>query len=146
MSYLLFMDESGHDHTEAPYEVRGGIALHASSVWAFVRDMRAAEVACFGGHLREFGKEIKGRKILNKAVIEYGKAYDNLDGKTRRAQALICLQKGKSGEQLRRVELAAYGQACLTFARELFRLMATRRAVVFAGAIPRGTPSQRPVS
>ena len=30
MSYLLFLDESGHDHRTMPYEVRGGVALHAS--------------------------------------------------------------------------------------------------------------------
>ncbi len=28
MSWLLFLDESGHDHRQLPYEVRGGIALH----------------------------------------------------------------------------------------------------------------------
>lgn len=26
MSWLLFLDESGHDHKQIPYEVRGGIA------------------------------------------------------------------------------------------------------------------------
>ena len=33
MSFLLFMDESGHDHKAMPYEVRGGLAVHASRVW-----------------------------------------------------------------------------------------------------------------
>jgi hypothetical protein len=27
MSYLFFMDESGHDHRNTPYEVRGGVAI-----------------------------------------------------------------------------------------------------------------------
>ena len=31
MSWLLFLDESGHDHKSMPYEVRGGIALHADA-------------------------------------------------------------------------------------------------------------------
>ena len=26
MSYLLFLDESGHDHRTMPYEVRGGVS------------------------------------------------------------------------------------------------------------------------
>ena len=30
MSWLLFLDESGHDHRHMPYEVRGGVALHVS--------------------------------------------------------------------------------------------------------------------
>jgi hypothetical protein len=37
MSWLLFLDESGHDHKQMPYEVRGGVALHARELWPFVR-------------------------------------------------------------------------------------------------------------
>lgn len=32
MSWFLFLDESGHDHKTMPYEVRGGIALHAGAL------------------------------------------------------------------------------------------------------------------
>jgi hypothetical protein len=32
LSYLFFLDESGHDHKNCPYEVRGGIVLHASKL------------------------------------------------------------------------------------------------------------------
>ncbi len=48
MSYLLFLDESGHDHKNAPYEVRGGVALHAEKLWPFVQGMKKLEEACFG--------------------------------------------------------------------------------------------------
>lgn len=27
MAWLLFLDESGHDHRQMPYEVHGGVAL-----------------------------------------------------------------------------------------------------------------------
>jgi len=37
MSWLLFLDESGHDHKTTPYEVRGGVAIHAGELWPFVR-------------------------------------------------------------------------------------------------------------
>ena len=43
MSYLLFMDESGHDHRNCPYEVRGGVALHAGRLWPFVQGMLELE-------------------------------------------------------------------------------------------------------
>ena len=26
MTYLFFLDDSGHDHNDLPYEVRGGVA------------------------------------------------------------------------------------------------------------------------
>ena len=32
MSYLLFLDESGHDHKNMPYEVHGGMAIHAGKL------------------------------------------------------------------------------------------------------------------
>jgi hypothetical protein len=36
MSWLFFMDESGHDHKHCPYEVRGGVALRSTKLWNFV--------------------------------------------------------------------------------------------------------------
>ena len=60
MSYLLFLDESGHDHRTMPYEVRGGVALHASELWPFVQDMQRLELASFGTTLNQFQAELKG--------------------------------------------------------------------------------------
>jgi len=66
MSWLLFLDESGHDHKNCPYEVRGGISIHASKLWPFVQQLQTAEFAAFGASLREYSKELKGSKLLNK--------------------------------------------------------------------------------
>ena len=48
MSWLLFLDESGHDHKQMPYEVRGGVALHVSKLWPFVRAVQQLELDAFG--------------------------------------------------------------------------------------------------
>ena len=66
MSYLLFLDESGHDHRTMPYEVRGGVALHASELWPFVQAMQRLELASFGTTLHQFQAELKGCKLLDK--------------------------------------------------------------------------------
>jgi hypothetical protein len=66
VSWLLFLDEPGHDHKNCPYEVRGGISIHASKVWPFVQQLQAAEFAAFGASLREYSKELKGSQLLNK--------------------------------------------------------------------------------
>ncbi len=66
MSYLLFLDESGHDHKVMPYEVRGGVALHASKLWPFVQEMRRLELSAFGVVLHEFRAELKGHTLLDK--------------------------------------------------------------------------------
>ena len=64
MTWLLFMDESGHDHKNMPFEVRGGVALHASKVWPFVCAFQQAEKDCFGVQLADYSIEIKGSKLL----------------------------------------------------------------------------------
>jgi hypothetical protein len=33
MAWFLFMDESGHDHKQMPYEVRGGFAIAEDRLW-----------------------------------------------------------------------------------------------------------------
>ncbi len=66
MTWLLFLDESGHDHRQMPYEVRGGVALHAGEVWPFVQDVQRLELQCFGIQLSEFQKELKGCKLLDR--------------------------------------------------------------------------------
>ncbi len=66
MSWLLFMDESGHDHKAMPYEVRGGVALHASQLWPFVQAVQRLELDCFGGSLALYKKELKGSTLLDK--------------------------------------------------------------------------------
>jgi len=66
VSWLLFLDESGHDHRNTPYEVRGGVALHASEIWPFVQDMQRLELAAFGTALHQFRTELKGSRLLEK--------------------------------------------------------------------------------
>ncbi len=86
MSFLLFMDESGHDHRHAPYEVRGGIALQVGSVWTFTREMSALEQDCFGNHLQRYRSEVKEPSSLRGGVWHghgwCGKWTLSLEGKT----------------------------------------------------------------
>jgi type I restriction enzyme R subunit len=60
MAWLLFMDESGHNHKELPYEVRGGYALADTHLWPFVQDVLRLELSCFGARLAEYKSEVKG--------------------------------------------------------------------------------------
>ncbi|HEY7198668.1 MAG TPA: hypothetical protein VIC57_00575 [Candidatus Dormibacteraeota bacterium] len=48
MSFLCFLDESGQDHRESPYEVRGAVAVHDSRLWDLVVALRRAEQRHFG--------------------------------------------------------------------------------------------------
>jgi len=48
MAWLLFLDESGHDRKQAPYEVLAGIAIRDRDIWRLVGAMNDAERLHFG--------------------------------------------------------------------------------------------------
>ena len=66
MAWLLFLDESGHDHKQMPYEVRGGVAFQDSQLWPFALAMQRLERDAFGCSLAEYQKELKGSTLLDK--------------------------------------------------------------------------------
>lgn len=140
MSYLLFLDESGHDHRNLPYEVHGGFALHAKKLWPFVKALTTLEQAAFGDSLHRFQKEIKGCKLLDKDRFKFAAQGPQMDDVARRKHALGFLHKGLRKQPPTREEFTAYGQACLTMVRGIFDLLALHEARIFAAIIPRRLP------
>ncbi len=141
MSWLLFLDESGHDHKTMPYEVRGGVAIHASELWSFVRALLQLELHSFGAELSLYKKELKGSKLLDKDRFKWAAQGPSMNDEERRKNSRGFLTKGleKKGTAPSRSEFTAYGQACLEMARGIFQTLCDRHAVLFAVAIPRTT-------
>lgn len=148
MSYLLFLDESGHDHKTMPFEVRGGVVLHAKKLWPFVQAMRSLEEASFGASLASFGREIKGHRLLDKDRFKFAAQGPVMDDVARRKHSLAFLQKGtQKGAATHaptREEFTAYGQACLAMARGIFGLLRGHEARILAVAIPKNIPKAPP--
>ncbi|MCC6360344.1 MAG: DUF3800 domain-containing protein [Phycisphaerales bacterium] len=147
MSWLLFLDETGHDHKTMPYEVRGGFAIHASKLWPFIRALRISEQSIFGTSLRDYDLEIKGSKLLRSRCFLWAAQAENMDDATRRKHALNFLNCGKQGRQPRGDEFTAYGQACIAMAEQVILLLLSHDARIFASVIPRigkpvGTPPE----
>lgn len=138
MSWLFFQDESGHDHRNTPYEVRGGVAIHARELWAFVQDLQRLEVDAFGIRASEIGKELKGATLLAKDRFLWAKQDERMSDEARRKHARGFLIKGQQRAKPTRVEFTAYGQACMEMALGTFQLLRDHRGVLFAAAIPRG--------
>jgi Protein of unknown function (DUF3800) len=132
------MDESGHDHRHAPYEVRGGIAVSDHRLWNLINELQEAEVSSFGVLLREYGSEIKGKKLLEKKRFKWATSRPVMSGEERRRKCMNFLQKGLRREQPTGEEFAAYGQASLRFVRRAFEICASQQVMVFASCIPRG--------
>jgi hypothetical protein len=137
MSYLLFLDESGHDHRAMPYEVRGGIALHASELWPFVQEMQRLEITAFGTALHQFRAELKGCKLLDRDRFKWAVQDCPMSDEERRKHCRGFLTKGLEKKSPVRTEFTAYGQACLEMATGIFELLRQHKARLFACAIPR---------
>ncbi len=137
MSWLLFMDESGHDHQSMPYEVRGGVALHDSKLWPFVNGFQRLELSAFGTQLSQFRKELKGCKLLDKDRFKWAAQGGPMSQEARGRYCRGFLTKGLEKKTPTRDEFTAYGQACLEMARGIFELLRDHGAVLFASAIPR---------
>ncbi len=138
MSWLLFMDESGHDHKNMPFEVRGGVALHASKVWPFIRDWKEVAESAFGSDFTELGGEIKGSKLLDKKRFEWSDSHSTLGEAERHKGVNRFLTQKRQKLSLTKRDFAAYGQASLMMADRIFDLLQRHDAVLFASLIPRG--------
>lgn len=139
MSWLLFMDESGHDHKQMPYEVRGGVAIHASELWSFVQGVRRIEIDCFGCELSQFKKELKGSTLLNRKRFRFALQGESIPNDQRRKLCRSMLAKGLEKKSPTRDEFTSYGQACILMADGFFQLLRDHKASLFASAIPCGT-------
>ncbi|NMC20996.1 MAG: DUF3800 domain-containing protein [Thermogutta sp.] len=138
MSWLLFLDESGHDHRNMPYEIRGGVAIHAGRLWPFVQSMQRLELYCFGGPLNLYQKELKGSTLLDPKRFRFAGQAPSMPDEARWKQCRAFLTKGLEKKTPNRDEFTAYGQACLEMARGVMKLLSDHEAVLFAAAIPRG--------
>jgi hypothetical protein len=144
MSYLLFIDESGHDHKVAPYEVTGGVALHSSKLWQLVQQMQRLEFETFGVSLAEYRSELKGSKLLSRTRFKWARQADRMPDDSRRKHCRAFLTKGLEKKSPTRDEFTAYGQASLEMARGIFELLRQLDAKLFASVIP--SSAVRPAS
>ena len=139
MSWLFFLDESGHDHKQTPYEVRGGVALHVGKLWPFVQAVQRLELDCFGASLHQYRKELKGTTLLDKKRFKFAAQDAPMNAEERRKHCRAFLTKGLEKKNPNRAEFTAYGQACLEMAKGIFELLQSHEAKVVAAAIPRDT-------
>lgn len=143
MSWLLFLDESGHDHKTMPYEIHGGVAIHASKLWPLITAVMTLEQSMFGAYLHEYGSELKGSKLLSRNNFRWSTQGAWMDSGERRKHALNFLNCGVQGRSPRRDEFTAFGQACIGMAEQVIGLLDGHGAKLFAAIIP---PLARPRS
>lgn len=140
MAYLLFIDESGQDHKDSPYEVLAGVAIEDRDLWNLIQAVQDAELRFFGTrYSRGHDRELKGRKLLNKRkVFRHAGMLPPFSDEERQALARSCLENGAGAGQR---EMAALAQAKLSYVKEVFNICARFRCKLFASIVTDGTGS-----
>lgn len=143
---LLFIDESGQDHRESPYEILAGVAIREQDLWNLILAIQNLETEIFGIRLANVGVEIKGKKLLKAKTLRHAAQAPAIDAEERRDLCAEFLQKGRreslggAPEPRTRREITAYGQAVLDFVRGIYNLCAAYRVKVFASIVEPDAP------
>lgn len=134
------MDESGHDHRSLPYEVRGGIAIHAAKLWKFTQHIQQLELRYFGSTRHDLGTEIKGDKLLKRTRFKHADPEHPFRFKERRELTLGFLKSTTQGKPPRQGELKAYCETCQSFAHAILDSFEQFDIFVFGAFIPSEKP------
>lgn len=143
---LFFIDESGTDHKQAPYEVLAGIGVRPRDAWPLILAIRDAQTRFFGVPLAEVLAEFKGSQLLKTKTFRLARQLGPLEETTRRDQARSLLEKGRRSrdtgvsENVTRLELTAYAQASLEYAAFVLEQCALHGVQVFASVVEVDAP------
>ena len=132
MAYILFLDESGHDLKDSPYEVIAGIAIEDKSIWNLIRELHLLEENIFGRRYSAGNRELKARKILKTKTFRLANQLPAFEAEERRELAKACLDNGATATKR---QLNALAQAKIAFAKEILQIVANFRCKAFASIV-----------
>jgi len=132
MAFFLFIDESGQDHHDSPYEVLAGITFEDKDLWNFIKDAQLLELQCFGRKYREDVKEIKARTFLNKKTFRLASQLSSIAPEDRAELAKAALD---DGARITKQKLTALAQAKLHYVKRLLELCHQYKCKIFASII-----------
>lgn len=133
MAWLLFIDESGTDGRDSPYEVLAGFAIEDRQLWPLIQELKAAQEKHFGLRLFDaYGAEAKAKKLIKAKTFRLAQG-DTIGLPERAELARMALEDGAGvhGAQLR-----ALAQSKLAYVGEAFDLCRRHGAVAFASILP----------
>lgn len=139
MSYVLYLDETGHDHRKLPLEVRGGIALDISTIGDFNQAMREIEFRLFGCTLASYGSELKAKKQLEKKRFSWASKGAALAERDLAPLTRHYLTTTARGEVPAQMCWNAFGRSSINLVRKIPSVVKEHGGFLFASMIPRGT-------
>lgn len=129
MAYILFLDESGNDLKDSPYEVIAGVAIEDKNIWTLIRAIHRLEENIFGRRYSSGKGELKAKKLLKRKTYRLANQLPVFAIDTRKELAKECLDNGKL---VTKEHLTALSQAKLTFVKELLEIVGGFRCKIFA--------------
>jgi hypothetical protein len=132
MSYLLFLDESGIDGRESPYEVLAGICIKDTALWDITCAIHDSEEECFGKRITAGELEFKGKKLLEKKTFRHASELPPMEPRQRARLARRCLD---NKDKCTREELVALTQAKLAFSENVLNLCERYDVKAFASVV-----------
>lgn len=138
MAWFLFIDESGQDHQESPYEVLAGVAIEDSDLWALVQELHDSEVAHFGRRYSDGYRELKGTKILKRKTFSRAKSdFDVLPNEVPALSKEILDDGNRNGTPR---HLKALSLAKIAYVSDVFSICARYDCKVFASIVDPDAP------
>ena len=137
MAWLLFIDESGHDRREAPYEVLAGIAIQDRVLWQMVNAIHDAEIRRFGRRYSAGPSELKGKKLLKRKVFRHAELNVSVSDDDIPRLAKDCLDDGGGSDVARFKALAL---AKIRYVGDVFDICSRFRCRAFASIVETNAP------
>lgn len=147
---LFFIDESGTNHQNVPYEVLGGIAISEANAWPMIQALRQEQLRQFGVLLLEVKPEFKGSRLLQREYFRRASLLTEIPLKERRIlsknlleRGAIAKAQGAAGQNSGKRELVAYAQSCLAYSQQIFELCQEFKVKVFTMMVEPNAPKPK---
>ena len=138
MAWFLFVDESGQDHKESPYEVLAGIAIEDQVLWPLIKELHDAEVAHFGRRYSAGARELKGKKILKAKTFRLATLNCQVLPHEIPILSKECLDNG--GENASVQHLKALSLAKIGYVSDVFTICERRGCKIFVSMVDQDAP------
>jgi hypothetical protein len=141
VAFLFFVDESGQDHRESPYEVLGGIVVEDSRIWPLITAIQQAEAEHFGRRTTHATDELKAKRLLKTKTFRLAAQLPPIDPAERVVLVKAALEEGDAAERegrqakVTRRQLTALGQAKVAFCGRVLELCLQHQGRAFASII-----------
>jgi len=139
MAWFLFIDESGQDHRESPYEVLAGVAIRDEELWNLIRQLHDSEVAHFGRRYSEGARELKAKTILKRKTFHHAALNTHLLPFEYPHLAKACLDDGANNNTVRHFKALALAK--LAYVTDVLSMCKSRDCRVFASVVEADAPT-----